>query len=98
MKPKENLLVGKSIAVEKGSAEALVIASRSPLKKAVKALQTLAQEQNRDSDPIDINREPVKVINDLLDDLSVDRGGINVQPGEVKAADIATLSISFEVE
>jgi hypothetical protein len=47
--------------------------------------------------PIDISRgEPVAVIDDLLDDLSGSRGGSS-QPREVKAENIATLSMSFEV-
>lgn len=49
------------------------------------------------SQPIDISRgKPVEVIDDLLDDLSGSRSG-NAQPRELKAENIATLSISFEV-
>lgn len=98
LQPSQTLVVGQRgqmelQAVEKGSAEALVIASRSPLKKAVKAFESLAAEQNRDSSPIEIGRSPVEVISDLLDDL---RGGINVESREVKVTDVATLSISFD--
>ncbi|WP_202895716.1 caspase family protein [Iningainema tapete] len=101
LKPSATLIAGQRgqmelQAVEKGSAEALVIVSRSPLKKAVKALQSLVVEQNRGSEAIDISREPVEVISDLLDDLSGERG-ISVEYKEVKVADIATLSISFAV-
>lgn len=106
LKPNQTLKVGtpeqkmELQAVQKGSAEALVITSSYSLKKAVRTLQSLVEEQkNRGDSPIDINREPVAIISDLLDDLSSDRG-ISVQRTngrEVKAADIATLSISFEV-
>lgn len=102
--PNQTLIVGepkelKLQAIEKGAAEALVIVSRSPLKKAVRTLQSLAQEQNRDSGALEINREPVEVISDLLDDLTSERGGgIDVVADkQVHTADIATLSISFNV-
>lgn len=102
--PNQTLIVGKPDelklqAVQKGVAEALFIVSRTPLKKGIKALQSLAQEQKQDRGTLDINREPVQVISDLLDDIAApDRGGgISVGAKEVKAADIATLSISFEV-
>lgn len=90
-------------AVEKGLAEALVITSRSELKNAAKMLQQLVRENGRGggrgqaNTPIDISRgEAVAVIDDLLDDLSGSRGGSS-QPREVKAENIATLSMSFEV-
>lgn len=89
-------------AVEKGSAEALIVTSRSELKNAAKMLQQLVREtrgggRGEANNPIDISRgEPVAVIDDLLDDLSGSRGGSN-QPREVKAENIATLSMSFEV-
>jgi hypothetical protein len=44
---------------------------------------------------LQINREQVEVMSDLLDDLS--ERGVGVFAREVKAADIATLSMSFEV-
>lgn len=90
-------------AVEKGLAETLVITSRSELKNAAKMLQQLVRENGRGggrgqaNTPIDISRgEAVAVIDDLLDDLSGSRGGSS-QPREVKAENIATLSMSFEV-
>jgi hypothetical protein len=102
--PSQTLIIGepsqlKLQAVQKGAAEALVIVSRTPLKKGIKALQSIAQEQNRSDGALEINREPVEVISDLLDDVGTepDRGITVVPAKEVKARDIATLSISFEV-
>ncbi|MBW4512458.1 MAG: caspase family protein [Scytonematopsis contorta HA4267-MV1] len=102
--PNQTLVVGEPSqlelqAVQKGAAEALIIVSRAPLKKGIKALQSLAQEQNRSSGALEINREPVEVISDLLDDVGVepDRGLQVISAKEVKARDVASLSISFEV-
>lgn len=109
IKPNEPpLVIGKPgqielKAVEKGIAEALIVTSRSELKNAAKMLQQLVREtrgggRGEANQPIDISRgEPVAVIDDLLDDLSGSRGGSS-QPREVKAENIATLSMSFEVE
>jgi Caspase domain len=108
IKPNEPpLIVGKRDqielkAVEKGSAEVLIVTSRSELKNAAKMLQQLVREtrgggRGEANQPIDISRgEPVAVIDHLLDDLSGSRGGSS-QPREVKAENIATLSMSFEV-
>ncbi|MBE9213002.1 caspase family protein [Plectonema cf. radiosum LEGE 06105] len=107
IKPGTPLIVGKLgqielKAVEKGTAEALIVTSRSELKNAAKMLQQLVREtrgggRGKANQPIDISRgEPVTVIDDLLDDLSGSRGGSS-QPREVKANNIATLSMSFEV-
>jgi Caspase domain len=108
IKPNEPLIVGKRgqielKAVEKGSAEVLIVTSRSELKNAAKMLQQLVREtrggggRGEANEPIDISRgEPVTVIDNLLDDLSGSRSG-NGQPREVKAENIATLSMSFEV-
>jgi hypothetical protein len=108
IKPGEPLIVGKPgqielKAVEKGIAEALIVTSRSELKNSAKMLQQLVREtrgggRGEANQPIDISRgESVAVIDDLLDDLSGSRGGSS-QPREVKAENIATLSMSFEVE
>jgi hypothetical protein len=99
--PNQTLLIGdpKQLqlrAIEKGTGEALVIASRSPLKKAVKTLESLARELNRSEGPMEL-REPVEVMGDLLDDLSRDRGGLAVEARPVSASEMATLSITFEV-
>ncbi|MBW4479968.1 MAG: caspase family protein [Tolypothrix brevis GSE-NOS-MK-07-07A] len=108
LKPNEPpLVIGKPDqielkAVEKGSAEALIVTSRSELKNAAKMLQQLVREtrgggRGEANKPIDISRgEPVAVIDDLLDDLSGSRSGSS-QPREIKADNIATLSMSFEV-
>lgn len=102
LKAGQTLLVGDSEqlklqAIASGSGEALVILSRSPLTKAVKLLQSLAQEQNRSLGPVAIERSPVDVVGSLLDDLSDSRSGNTVAVQRVNAADIATLSITFEV-
>ncbi len=102
LKAGQTLLVGdpkdlKLRAIESGTGEALVIFSRSPLKNTVKALQSLAEEQNQTSGPLEIKRAQLDVIGDLLDDLRSDRslGAVAAKP--VSASEIATLSISFEV-
>ncbi|NER30410.1 MAG: DUF4384 domain-containing protein [Symploca sp. SIO1C4] len=102
VKAGQTLLVGNSEelklqAIASGSGEALVILSRSPLTKAVKLLQSLAQEQNRSSGPVVIERSPVDVVGSLLDDLSDYRSSDTVTVQQVSAAEIATLSITFEV-
>ncbi|MDZ7957665.1 MAG: caspase family protein [Aulosira sp. DedQUE10] len=99
--PKETRTIGdpqqlKLKAIDKGTGEALVIVSRSPLKKAVKTLVALAAELNRSSGPVEL-REPVEVMGDLLDDLSGDRSGTVSTEKELKVGDMATLSIPFEV-
>ncbi|MEO1376033.1 MAG: caspase family protein [Cyanobacteria bacterium J06635_10] len=86
-------------ALKKGSGEALLIASRLPLKNAVKTLSALAAERGLRSQPIDLKGE-VGAIDDLLSDLSGDRGikvekTLNQKSMEVKQ--MATLSLSFEV-
>lgn len=102
LEPNQTLIVGKPEqlklqALEKGSGEALVIISRKPLKKSVKTLVSLAEEQNRSEGVLKV-REPVEVIGDLLDDLKDDRGGIEVkQNTPLSNADTAALSISFDV-
>ena len=102
LEPNQTLIVGKPEelklqALEKGSGEALVIISRKQLKKAVKTLVSLAEEQNRSQGVVEV-REPVEVIGDLLDDLKDERGGIVAnQATPVSNSDTAALSISFDV-
>lgn len=109
IKPSESLIVGKPgqielQALEKGTAEALIVTSRSELKNAAKMLQQLVREtrgggRGEANKPIDISRgggNGVAVIDNLLDDLSGSRGG-SMQSREVKAENVATLSMSFEV-
>lgn len=101
LEPNQTLLIGdpKQLqlkAIQKGTGEALVIASRSPLKNAAKTLASLAAELKRSEGPMEL-REPVDVIGDLLDDLRSDRGGLTVEAKSVSASEMATLSITFEV-
>jgi hypothetical protein len=101
LEPNQTLLIGdpKQLqlkAIQKGTGEALVIASRSPLKNAAKTLAVLATELKRSEGPMEL-REPVDVIGDLLDDLRSDRGGLGVEARPVSASEMATLSITFEV-
>ncbi|HEY9635394.1 MAG TPA: caspase family protein [Coleofasciculaceae cyanobacterium] len=101
LEPNQTMLIGdpkqlRLKAIQKGTGEALVIASRSPLKKAVKTLQSIATKQKLREGLMEIDREPVEVIGDLLDDLN--RGGLGaVAAKPVSASEMATLSITFEV-
>ena len=87
-------------ALKKGSGEALLIASRLPLKSAVKTLSALAAERGLRSQPIDLKGE-VGAIDDLLSDLSSERaGGLIPSQDKSKSMEVkqmATLSLSFEV-
>ena len=87
-------------ALKKGSGEALLIASRLPLKNAVKTLSALAAERGLRSQPIDLKGE-VGAIDDLLSDLSSERaGGLITSEDKSKSMEVkqmATLSLSFEV-
>lgn len=101
LKPNQTQLIGdpqqlQLKAIQKGTGEALVILSRSPLKKAVKALASLAIELNRSEGPMEL-REPLDAIGDLVDDLRSDRGGLGVEAKPLSASEIATLSMTFEV-
>lgn len=101
LKPNQTLLIGdpKQLqlkAIQKGTGEVLIIASRSPLKKAAKTLASLAAELKRSEGPMEL-REPVDVIGDLLDDLISDRGSLVAEVKPVSASDMVTLSITFEV-
>ena len=101
LEPNQTMLIGdpKQLqlkAVQKGTGEALVIASRSPLKNAAKTLASIAGELNQSEGPIEL-REPVDAIGDLLDDLRSDRGSLVAEAKPVSASDMVTLSITFEV-
>jgi hypothetical protein len=95
----------------KGVAEVLILASRSPLRKALQTLRDLAAEQGikprggpvtlRTSDKMN---EAAEVIDNLLDDVNNDtRGSVRnatSNPGNVRSFDttqLAALSITFEV-
>lgn len=102
----DTLIIGepqklKLQAVEKGFAEALIIASRSPLDKAVYGLKRIEQElkiqeQNQQKCLVDKTRGS-EVIGDLINDLSGERSGKSAKFWEVKTSNIATVSFSFEV-
>jgi hypothetical protein len=86
-------------AIEPGKAEALIIASRSPLRQALNALRNLAHEQNQDTSRSGAFVTPsVEAIGDLLADLSSDRGGSSaMNRSSIQVSEIAALSIAFEV-
>ncbi|GET37842.1 caspase family protein [Microseira wollei] len=91
------------VAQAKGIGEMLIIASISPLKKALLTLQSLAQELQQSRGPVVLgrgSRSAEDVMGDLLSDLSSDRSGNGPVVGvryKVRAAEIAALSITFEV-
>jgi hypothetical protein len=91
------------VAQAKGIGEMLIIASISPLKKALLTLQSLAQELQQSRGPVVLgrgSRSAEDVIGDLLSDLSSDRSGNGPVVGvryKVRAAEMAALSIAFEV-
>lgn len=80
----------------KGTAEVLIITSRSPLKKALLTLQSLAAERGQQRGPI-IPDEPVEAISALLDDLSTRSGNAEQQDRTLDTTQIAALSLTFEV-
>jgi hypothetical protein len=90
------------VAQAKGSAEVLVVASLSPLKKSLKNLQSLAEELKLANGPVVLGRDAqrsedsVDVIGNLLDDLSGERG-LGAVGREVNTAEMAALAITFEV-
>ena len=90
------------VAQAKGIAEVLIVASVSPLKKSLKNLQSLAEELKLANGPVVLGRDAqrsedsVDVIGNLLDDLSGERG-LGAVGREVNTAEMAALSISFEV-
>jgi hypothetical protein len=90
-----------------GISEALIIASTTPLRTSLKALQKIAQSrglENRRA-PVAVPDEVLDVTNSLLDDLDAGtRGGINVEgialPDGVRGIDtkkLAAMAIAFEV-
>ncbi len=82
----------------KGVGEALIIVSRSPLRKALLALKNLAVEQESPQRGALVTPS-VEAISDLLTDLSRTRSGgsqISASP-QLNVSEIAALSITFEV-
>ena len=90
------------VAGETGIAEVLVIATTTPLTKAVELLQVLATERgdNLRGTPIDLT-QPDEAISSLLDDLDGgSRGSGRVYNSRVRQIDtrqMAAMSITFEV-
>jgi hypothetical protein len=84
-----------------GIGEALVIASRAPIRKALKALQDLAARRQLRRGPMPVDLEPVAVIAQLLDDLNVTRSPSSSREtksvNQLDATKLAALSITFEV-
>ncbi|HEY9651720.1 MAG TPA: caspase family protein [Coleofasciculaceae cyanobacterium] len=87
----------------KGFAEVLILASRTPLRQALKALRTLAAQSQQDRGPVQLN-QPTEVIDNLLDDVNNrSRGTVRNatrSAGTVRNIDtnqLAALSITFEV-
>lgn len=85
-------------AIAPGKAEALIIASRSPLRQALNTLRNLARQQNQDLRSGAFVTPSVEAIGDLLADLSGDRSGSSTTSSAyIPTSEIAALSISFEV-
>ncbi|NER53072.1 MAG: DUF4384 domain-containing protein, partial [Symploca sp. SIO1A3] len=87
----------------KGIVEVLVLASRTPLRQAMLALQALAAESKQRSGPVTLN-QPAEVIDNLLNDINNgSRGnGSNVVSSNptnrsIDTTQLAALSITFEV-
>ncbi|MFE1744528.1 caspase family protein [Coleofasciculus sp. H7-2] len=82
----------------KGVAEVLIVASSTPLRKALQALRNLAPRDKRG--PVSLS-EPTQVVGDLLDDLAEGtRGTSGTSPQGVSNVDttqMAAMSITFEV-
>lgn len=81
-----------------GSVEVLVIASVSPLREALKALQSIAGNQSRG--PVGLGEEPTDVVDRLLGDLNAgSRGGLTASfdPNSraVDTSKLGAMSISF---
>ena len=115
IKPKEKLVIPQAgrdvfkltISEPLGIGEALVIASTSPLRTSLKALQKIAKRrglENRRS-PMNVNDDILEVTDSLLNDLdagtrsSADRA-ITELPDNVRGIDttkLAAMAIAFEV-
>lgn len=87
----------------KGVASVLIIASRTPLRKALQSLREVASRGRNDRGPVTL-ADPTEVVGNLLDDLNEGtRGQKNSSAAgnqAVRAIDttqLATLSITFEV-
>ncbi|MBS9396147.1 MAG: caspase family protein [Dolichospermum sp. OL01] len=91
-----------TIGKDPGIAEVLVIASTTPLTKAIQLLRTLAAEKPEGrGNPVNLDKEPAEAIASLLDDLDEGSrgGGTSAIPGirQIDTRQMAALSITFEV-
>jgi len=87
----------------KGIVEVLVLASRTPLREAMLALQALAAESKQRSGPVNLN-QPAEVIDNLLNDINNGSRGSggniassNPNSRSIDTTQLAALSITFEV-
>lgn len=90
------------IGKDPGIAEVLVIASTTPLTRAIQLLRTLAAEKpEQRGNPVNLDKEPTEAIASLLDDLDEGSrgGGTNAIPDirQIDTRQMAALSITFEV-
>lgn len=92
-----------------GLSEALVIASKSPLRKSLQSLQTIAKRQGKRNSPVDIGDNLTNIINLLLEDinsssLQENRNRNNSNPSSLKSrkevrvdnTQIKAISIPYE--
>ncbi len=85
-----------------GLVEILVVASKSPLRKSLQSLQTIAKRQGKRNSPVDIAENPTKTINLLLEDIDSSTSQTNLgitsrkQVRLVDTTQIKTMSISYE--
>lgn len=79
-----------------GRTEVLVIASVTPLNKSLQALQKLASRGAQTRGPVALN-EPTDMIGSLLEDLDGTRSAPGSAVRTIDVAQIAAMSISFDV-
>ena len=113
IKPKQKLVIPQAgldgfkltIGEPLGVAEALVIASTTPLQTSLKVLQTIAKTSGLNKGPMAVNDDPLEVTDNLLNDLdagtrnSADRATTEL-PDNVRGIDtskLAAMAIAFEV-
>ena len=90
------------IGKDPGIAEVLVIASTTPLTRAIELLRNLAAENpERKGIPVNLDKEPTEAIASLLDDLDEGSRGAGIAridgTSQIDTRQMAALSISFEI-